>query len=142
MAVTSTPAYIQAPKTGVVNIANADASNLKTIYTGGTNGTILDSIIVTSTDTSARDLQFYITISAVDYLLVTISCPANSGNTNSISVLDVLNHARFSSTGYPTYDPNGNKIFRLQASEILKVKALTTVTSGKTISVIAKGGDL
>lgn len=144
MAVTTTPVFLQTIITGIATILPADASNLKTIITAGTDGTVLDSIVASSTDTSARDLQFYLTVGGTDTLLATVSCTANAGNTNSVSLIDVLNHARLGSTsgytsGYPTLDSNGNHILKLQNGEILKVKSLTTVTTAKVISVIAKG---
>jgi len=139
MAVTASPIFPQAIKNHQTQIATADASNLKTLITGGTNGTKIEALVATSTDTSARDLQFVLTISAVDYILDTISCPANSGNTNSIATLNILSNAtRFL---WAPYDAAGNRYLYIASGTALKVRSLTTLTSAKVISVMAMGAD-
>lgn len=270
MPVTSTPAMAQAINVGSAKIIQGDTSLLKTILTAGTNGSLIDSILVSSDDSVARDLQFYsssvsdvaasntltstgtnvsngdtVTIGSkvytfqttltnvdgnvkigasatasmtnlfnainasggvsgtdyaaattahpsvtatnpsattvfvraiatgtsgnsiastevaatlswptstltggaandsMDYLLATVSIPANSGNTNSLSLVSILDSARFgSTTGLQILDPNGNKLLRMKAGEILKVKSLSTLTAAKTIYVRASGADL
>jgi len=125
-------------KNGVVQILPADASNLKTIWTPGSNGSKIDHILVSTTDTSARDMQFYVTISAVDYLLATVSIPANSGFTNAVSLATILDHARF---GSMLQDVNGNRILYLASGSVLKAKMLTTITAAKVFHVFCPGGD-
>jgi len=138
MAGTATPIYPQLHTTPSVQILPADTTTLKTLLTAGANGSLINRIWVTSTDTAAKDLQFYVTISAVDYLIGTLSIPANSGNTNALPQVGV-----FESTQFPAMfiDNNGNKIMRLASGAVLKVKALTTVTSAKIINVVCQAGD-
>jgi hypothetical protein len=273
MAVTSTPVFTQGIKVGCARIIPADLSNLKTILVAGANGTLIDSILVSSDDTSARDLQFWSTLQVdipatatltssgvnvsnndtvtigtktytfqttltnvdgnvkiaasaalsltnlnnainlqggvlgtdyatamtahptvratgvtstilhvtaiatgtsgnsiastksavtltwssatlingaasiyVDDLIATVSIPANSGFTSSISLVSILDNTRMGSAtapiGLQITDPNGNKLYRLEANEILKVKSLTTLTTAKTIYIRASGADL
>jgi hypothetical protein len=274
MPVTATPAFAQGISVGVVKLVTNDTTTLRTILTAGANGSLIDSIIVSSDDSSARDMQFFTTfpsdISAqntltsngtnvsnndtvtigskvytfqttltnvdgnvkigasatlsmtnlcnainlgagvvgtdyatamtantqvtatnpttttvylraitagtagnsiastesavtlsfptttltggsvgtnIDYLLCTISIPANSGFTNNISLVSILDHLRFGSNttaplGLMVGDPNGNKLFRLKAGEILKCKMLTTITTAKSIYIRASGADL
>ena len=143
MPVTSTPAFSQGINVGVSKIVTADTTTLKTVFTAGANGSLIDSILVSSDDTSSRDLQIWTTISSVDYLLATISIPANAGFTSGASIISILDHVRFgSTTGLQILDPNGNKLLRLKAGEILKVKVLITVTAAKTIYIRASGADL
>lgn len=82
----------------------------------------------------------------IDYLLATVSIPANSGFTSGVGLVSVLDNARLGYTSAPTglqiLDPNGNKLLRLKANECLRVKALTAVTSGKIIWVRVSGGSL
>lgn len=143
---TATPVFAQTIAVGNAKIVNADASTLKTILTAGTNGTLIDSIVVSSDDTSARDMQFWTTTGGVDYLLFTMSIPANSGFTSSVSILSVLDNTRTGSStaplGWYLLDSNGNKLFRLAAGEILKAKMLTSVTAAKTIYIRASGTSL
>jgi hypothetical protein len=146
MPVTSTPAFAQAIAVGVAQILPADTTTLKTVLTAGANGALIDSILVSSSDTSSRDLQFWTTLGGVDYLLCTITIPGNSGFTNSAGIQSILDNARFGSTAAPLglqiLDPNGNKLLRLAAGEVLKAKCLTTVTAAKAIYIRASGADL
>src|SRR5574340_560924 len=132
MSGTATPIFPQTVKNYVAQILNADASNLKTLCTGATNGSKIESITVASTDTAARDLQLVMTISAVDYILATVSIPANSGNTNALAAVDILRSALWPGL---SYDSNGNKILYVASGAVLKVKSLATVTAAKEIDV-------
>lgn len=135
---TATPVFPQTIKTNVAQILPADTTSLKTLVTPGANGTRVDNIIVSSTDTSAKDLQFVITVSATDYVVGTLSIPANSGFTNAVPLVSVFAHSQF--IAFNT-DVNGNKHMYLANGAVLKVKALTTVTAAKAISVVAQCGD-
>jgi hypothetical protein len=136
---TATPVFPQSIKNGAVQIANADASNLKTIITPGANGARVDSLLVSSTDTSARDLQLVVTKGGVDYILGTLSVPANTGNTNALAMLNALAHANIGP--FLINDLNGNKILFLESGSVLKAKTLTTVTSARFINLFASYGD-
>ena len=85
MAGTATPIFPQTVKNYVAQILPADTTTKKTLVTGATNGTKIESITVASTDTSARDLLLYLTVSAVDYLLGTVAIPINSGQRMMVS---------------------------------------------------------
>ena len=135
---TATPIYPKTVKNYVAQVLPADASALKTLVTGATNGTKIESITVASTDTAARDLQFTITISAVTYVLATVSIPANSGNTNALPAIDILRNAQWPGLAY---DSNGNKYLYIASGSTLKINTLTTVTTAKEIDVLASGGD-
>lgn len=138
MPVVSTPIFPQTIKTGVAQIAPADTTTLKTLVTAAANGTRVDNIFVTSTDTSAKDLQFVVTISSVDYVVGTLSIPANSGFTNSVPAVSVLSHSQFATMNT---DQNGNKNLYLASGAVLKVKSLTNVSTSKVISIIAQCGE-
>lgn len=135
---TATPIFPQTIKTGVAQIAPADTTTLKTLVSASANGTRIDNIFVSSTDSSAKDLQFVITISAVDYVLGTLSVPANSGFNNAVPTLSVFAHSQFAALNT---DQNGNKHLFLASGAVLKVKSLSTVTTAKVISVVAQCGD-
>lgn len=138
MAGTATPIFPQTVKNYVAQILNADASNVKTLVTGATNGTKIESLSAATTDGTARDVQLVLTISSVTYILATINIPANSGNTNSVPAVDLLRHAQWPGL---SYDANGNKILYVASGAVLGVKSLTTVTSAKEIDFLAVGGD-
>lgn len=138
MAVTSTPVFPQTILSPVVQILPADTTSLKTIYTAGSNGGVVMAILVGSTDTSSKDIQFYLTIGGTDYLLSTLAIAANSGFTNSVPMISVFASTQFANM---LVDVNGNKALYMTAAAVLKVKALTTVTAAKAINIIAQCGD-
>ena len=140
MAVTATPIFPQTILSPVVQILPADTTSLKTIYTAGANGGLVMGIFCGSTDTANKDLQFYITPngSGTDYLLSTVQCALNAGFTNAVPMLAVFASTQFANM---LVDVNGNKALYLSAGAVLKVKALSTVTTAKAISVIAQCGD-
>jgi hypothetical protein len=141
MAVTSSPIFIQTVGLGVAQILPADTTTLKTLYTAGANGSMIDNIIISSTETAnARDVAFYITISAVDYLIGTISIPVNTGFTNGIAPISLLKHANM--VNALSIDSAGNQVIKLPIGSVLKVKCLTTVAAGKALQFVCQGGDL
>jgi hypothetical protein len=107
-----------------------------------TAGTAGNSIATTETAATltwgASTLTGGATSVSVDYPLCTISCPLNSGNTNAISLLTILDNTRF---GTQLVDANGNKCLYLASGSTLKVKSLTTVTAAKAIYFFVQAGD-
>lgn len=138
MAVTATPIFPQTIKDYVIQILPADTTTLKTVCAGATNGTKIESIIVTSTDTSARDVTLYKTISAVDYALCCITIPITAGTINGTASIDILRNINIPGTAF---DPNGNKYIYIASGTTLKIASGTTVTAAKVINVVASGGD-
>lgn len=140
MAVTATPVFPQTPKNGKVQIANADAQNQKTVYTGGANGSKIHGLILTSNDSSlAHDIQISITNGGTSFILGTVSVPINAGTVSGTP--SVNGFAASALVGLPL-DSDGNpEILLLSASDTLTVSAVVTVTSGKTVNVIAFGAD-
>jgi hypothetical protein len=138
MPVTATPIYPQTVKNWTVQIANADASNKKSLVAGGSNGSKVEMISVSSTDTSDRDINVYLNDGSTDHLLGTIKVPLSSGNTNAIVPVNFLSNTQNPCT---PYDAMGNKYIYVMNGYTLKVAATTTVTSGKIIDFIAQGGD-
>lgn len=131
--------YPQTIKGYEVKILPADASNLKTLVTGGTNGTRVEMIMATSTDTVNRDLQFVLTVGGVDYIIDTVTCTANGGTVSSTAATNIMGHAtKF--LWCPT-DAAGNRYMYVENGAVLKVKSLATVTAAKEITVYAHGGD-
>lgn len=135
---TATPVFPQTIKNGQVQILPADTTSLKTIYTAAANGSVVSSILMSSTDTTSRDVQFYVTIGGTDYLLATVSCLLNSGFTNAVPLISVLDHANFATQ---LVDSHGNRCLYLASGSVLKAKVLVAVTAAKAISLFAQAGD-
>lgn len=144
MAGTATPIFPQTIKNYAVQILPADTTTLKTLVTGATNGTKVEMVNMGSTDSSARDVQFWMTISAVNYLIATVNIPANAGNTNAIQALSLLTSA--ASTPFLPFfqfpmDSNGNRYLYVASGSVLKVACLTTVTAAKELDFLVQAGD-
>lgn len=139
MAKTPTPALPQSPKNSKVQILPADASGLKTVYTGGAEGSKISSIIATSSDTSARDVQIGITTGGTFFPLGTVSVPITAGQVTGTPAVNLLDPTVIK--GLPLDNDGQPYIFLSSASDTLQVKALTTVTTAKEIDIIAFGAD-
>lgn len=140
MALTATPVIVQTPKHGMAQIDNADASAQKTVITAGTNGNKVTSLIATSTETaSGRDIQVAIVRSATTYVLATTNVPLNAGFAAGVAPVDLL--AILKGDGMLARDNDGQDYLFLQSGDTLVVSSLTTVASGKIISVHADHGE-
>lgn len=145
MAGTSTPIFPQTIKNYAVQILPADTTALKTVVTGATNGTKVEMINISSTDTAARDVQFFLNDGTTSYLLCTLPIPANSGNTNALLAQGLLASLTGTFPYLPFFqfplDSNGNRYVYVASGWTLKAAVLTTVTAAKAISIVAQAGD-
>lgn len=139
MPVTATPALPQKPNRGLAQINNAAGQSQQTVYTGGANGSKIVGLIAQSTDTSSHDLQVSITSGGTSYPLGSVTVPAGAGNSGATPSVNLLNGTQL--PGIPI-DSDGNPyLFLASASDTVTVAALTTVSSGKLVTVTAIAGD-
>lgn len=141
MANTNVAMYPAALQNGKVQILPADTTTNKTVVTAGAQGTKVSSLIITSTDTSARDVLIGIANGGTTFPLGMISIPITAGNTNAIPA---VNGFAVQSGGGGiqglAVDSNGNPYLDLVSGDTLIVAAQSTVTTAKAISVIANSG--
>lgn len=121
-----------------VQILPADTTVLKTVATLSAF-TRITQILVTSTDTAAKDIQLVATISGTDYILGTFAIPLRSGDTNAAPTVQLLKSSQW---GDLNNDISNNKVLDLKSGAVLKVKAGTTVTAAKVISIVITGESL
>jgi len=124
------PIFELTPINKGVQIVPADTTDKKTILTAGTYGTRVDSIIITSDDTSAVSLAFYIHDGVTDFHIGTVSVPIGSGYTTVVKV-----------DGISTLAPANQAFIQLAPGYLLKCNAVATVTADKTVNIVAIGGD-
>lgn len=134
----STPFFFATPKVSAVQIANADASNLKTLATGAAGGTKIVAVMAASDDTSARDVQLGITKSGTFYPLGTATIAITAGTIAATPAVNLLNPGVI--VGLPLDSDNQPYLF-LESGDTLQAKALTTVTAAKLISLVTMHGD-
>jgi hypothetical protein len=129
----TTPTFPGAPKNPVITIVAADTTTKKTFYTAGASGGKLAAMNIATDDTAAHDIQIWLTVSATDYLVATVSVPIGSGNTSGVVPLNVLPLLG------SVIDPAG--YWLLAAGAIVKVAAVVTVTAVKTVYVTGGAAD-
>ena len=129
MAQNTAPIFELVPVSVGVEIVPADTTTKKTIYTGGTNGSRIDAIFVSSSDTAGVNLAFYITVGGTDYYIGNVVVTIGSGYT-TVARTEAMS----------TLSPALGYLILADAA-ILKVASVTTVTSGKVVDIVAVGGD-
>ena len=122
----------QVPQTFV----NGDGTTVKTCYTAGADDSVIKTIIVTSTDTAARDIQFHISDGTTNFQLRRVNIPASAGNSTSVAPVDCLSGF----TGLPL-DEHGNRVLRLRRNFQLRANMVAAVTAATEIDVIVLGED-
>lgn len=136
----STPVFAATPKITPAAFTNADAANTKkTIATAGSAGMKVVSVHATSTDTSARVAQLWLTRSATSYLLGSISVPAGAGNDGATAVADLMGYGVFGA--FPV-DSDGQHYVFLENGDTLQASFTTQVTAAKEIDVVSIAGNL
>lgn len=129
--------FFQSAFSAQVQLLPAHTTSLQTVTTL-TTFTRINQILVSSTDSSAKDIQLVATISSTDYILGTFSIPANSGNTNNVPLVSVLKSAQWDLNN----DIANNKVLDLPSGAIIKAKAGTTITAAKVINILITGEGL
>lgn len=130
MAANTSPIFELTPINAGITIVNADSTNLKTILTAGADGTRIDGILVSSNDTAAVNLAFYINDGVSDLYIGNVVVAIGSGYTTVVRV-DAL----------ATLRPASINALILGAGYVLKANAVVAVTAAKTVTIVAVGGD-
>lgn len=132
----SNASFISAVKNPCVQIANADATNFKTIMTGAANGSRLDVLSATNGDAAnPYVLQLSIQKGGTDYPVGEVTLPAGAGTNGTAKAVNLLN-----ATDLPQLANTLNCLF-LEPSASLRAKAKTTVSGVNTIAIVGVGGD-
>lgn len=121
-------------KTPGVSFANADGTAYKTLYTAAADDAVVKSIMVTSTDGTARNLKVAMNDGTTDRIIGTVNIPITAGTTGAIASVDLLSGSLL--PGLPL-DQQGKRILPMQATHILKIAPLVAVTAAATIDVVA-----
>lgn len=142
MAVTPTPALIQAANNGLASfIQGTDAAaTYKTVLTAGANGSKVTGLIANTNDgTAAHVMTVSIKRSAVQYPVGNVNLPVNAGGDGVTAGVNLLDPTLV--PGLPV-DNDGQPYLLLKSGDTLEVTFATALTASKTIWVHAIGGDL
>jgi len=129
MAANTSPIFELTPTQKGQSWASGDTTTKKTIQTGGTNGSRIDSIMCSTDDTAAVNLAFYINDGATDWYIGNVNVPIGSGYTTVARVEALATLAP--ATGY----------LLLPSGYVLKANCVATMTAAKIATAVAMGGD-
>ena len=130
--------FTQSLKLSGVKILPADTTALKTLFTAGSNDSVVKAINVQSTDTAARVVNLYVNDGTTDFLVGAVNVPLSSGNTGSAATIDLLGGTLLPSL---PYDSNGKRVLPMPAGYVLKVSSQTTVTATREITFVCMAED-
>ena len=150
MTVTSTPVFPQSMVNAQAVLLNATGAytfapgntttNLVSLVVGSANGTIIEGINVTTTDTATNIIWFILNDGSKNSILTVASVAAGAGvTTGTTSCFDL-----FRGVNVPglSYDVNGNRVLYIPSGTTLYVGTTSVVTTGKQVSIQAFGGAL
>lgn len=131
--------FFQTAFSAQVQLLPADTTALKTVATLS-SFTRITQILVTSTDSAAKDIQLVATIGGTDYILGIFAIPLRSGDLNTAPTVMLLKNSQWGLE--LNNDIANNKVLDLPSGAVLKVKAGSTVTTAKVISILFTGESL
>lgn len=108
---------------------SADTTTKKNIQTGGANGSRVDMLYVSTNDTTAVNLAFYINDGSTDFYIGNVNVPIGAGYT-TVARIEAMK----------TLAPDLGYLV-LPSGHILKCNCVATMTAAKTTDVLAQGGD-
>jgi len=138
MAKTNEAVFTQNAKAGRQTIANADGTTVKDLISAGADDTKVVAIAITSDDTAAVDVKIIYNDGTNDDVIGIVNVPITSGMAASKPAVNAMN-----TTDMPFLpkDNAGNTYLTIKTGHKLRVQALATVTSGKTVKVVALAED-
>lgn len=108
---------------------SADTTTGKSVGAAGANDSAIKGIIISSDDTSARNMQLIAYDGATSYVLDTKAVPAGSGTDGTNAAVDGLGGS------YLPLDGTGKKFIPLEAGWSLYAAMLATITAAKTVTI-------
>jgi len=113
----------------------ADTTTIKVLFTAGLNGSRIDAIVATSTDTINQLFTVILYDGVTAYNIGELTVIANCGTdgaTKAMSLLSLLN--------FPFLDASGSLYLKNGWSLRLALKT-GAIASGKTVTFVTMGGD-
>lgn len=128
------PIFAKNPRVDVIEIAPADTTTLQTLFVAGTEGSTINNISVTSSDTSDILLHIRYNDGTGDRVLGKVTVPAGSGNNGTLPTLNLL------ATTALAQLTQADGSLPVGISDTIKVNCQATMATG-ILTVIASGGD-
>lgn len=130
---------------GILNAATAGAlgatTNSVTVYTAGSAGGRIESLVTNTDDTAAVNLFVFLQDGSSNiYPLGIVNVPLSSGNSATVQNVDMLANSGVTLRGM-LIDTNGKRYISVPASWTLRVSTLANMTAAKKCHVTAQGFD-
>lgn len=120
------PIFTKAARWASQRYTNADGKNLKTLFTAGPEGSRIENLVLSSSDTVAHDVFIWAVVGGVEVRLFHIDLPAHAGNNGSTVAQPGFNSA----TGaFLTQDVNGNRYIDLPPNTELRARMGASITN-------------
>lgn len=116
----------------------ADGTTAKEIFDPSAEGSRVDAIIITSTDTVARTVLLQINNGSVISQLGHVTVPANAGTDGAVAAVSGLNRGNLP---WLKIDANGNPYINLNSGMRLEAKMLGAISATKEINVTVLGAN-
>lgn len=130
--------FVRQPSNGLATISTGSGTAGVTVYTGGTSGTKIVAITVSSCSTASSDVTWGITNGGTFYTMGTRQIVAAAGTSNSLPSYNLLD-ATFAPL---PLDSDGNTYVLLKSSlDTLTVKAQNATIASGLIYIVAQSGD-
>jgi hypothetical protein len=135
MPANTNPIFIGTRQSVAIELDNADGTTAITLWTAGAQGSLIEAIGATSTDTSAVELDLKIYDGAATFALGSVTIPVGAGTDGGTTPSgDILNQ-----TDLPWL--RDDLALALGPGGVLKVAAHAAITAAKVVHVVAFGGD-
>jgi len=132
MAANTLPIFAVKPKVWPAQITDVSGTTPVTVATGGANGSIIEGLIGTSTDSTIRVVSVILTRGSTNYYLGAVKFSSTEGTDGDSVSKNILSETEMNLMSGPVV---------LESGDILKVAAQSTLTVGSEIAVTAFGGD-
>jgi len=135
MAVNTNPIFIADRGAWPLELDNADGTNALALVVAGANGTLIEAIAATTTDTSDVEVDLLISDGTTDYAVGSVTVPAGAGTDGgTTAAVDLLQQTDLQWL-------RDDLTLALTAGHTLKAAAHAAITSAKVVHLVAFGGD-
>ena len=142
MAASNLPIFPSTLLSSPTQFTNSTSTSTPTsILAAQTNGAKIEAILVASNDTSARDINLYVNVSATNYFIGCVSIPAGAGTIDTVPAVNLLTALSTGAALLPLpVDANGNRYLYASSATSITAAPGTTITSTKLINLVVIGG--
>lgn len=135
MPANTNPIFVGSRRSVGTELATADGTTARALWTAGANGSLIESIAIASTDTSAVEVDLYLSDGATTYRLGSVAVAAGAGTDGG--------------TTAPTNGLNQTELpwlrddltLALGPDCILMAAAHAAITAAKVVDLVVFGGD-